>query len=146
MTSRGNTLQPAADRTAIGLSLLCAAHCLILPLLVMVSPTIAALGIEDESFHIGMLFIVIPVSAYALYVGMKNHNGVGTVATGIVGLLILCLGAALGHDALGETGERVVTLSGVSLVALCHLSNYRACKHAAAKGRTDTAQEACPAD
>jgi len=131
MTSRGNTLQPTADRTAIGLSLLCAAHCLLLPILVIVSPSIAALGIENEAFHRGMILAVVPVSAYALFVGLRKHGSPGVLAIGIAGLLVLGVGAVLGHETLGETGEKGVTLLGVALVTLSHLRNYRACQHAA---------------
>jgi hypothetical protein len=131
MTTNGEALQPAADRTAIGLSMLCAAHCLLLPIVVVVSPSIAALGIDDESFHFWMLCFVVPVSAYALYVGMRKHRNLRILAIGITGILILGVGAALGDDTLGDVGEKTVTLLGVGLIAFSHLRNYRASQRVA---------------
>ena len=48
------------DGAAIGLSALCAIHCLMLPVALTLLPVIATLPLGDESFHKALLFLVIP--------------------------------------------------------------------------------------
>ena len=38
--------------------------------------------------------------------------------------------AALGHDGLGEAGERIATLIGAGAIAVCHVRNYLLCRRA----------------
>ena len=125
MRNYTNTLQPLADRAAIGLSMLCALHCLALPVMVALLPSLVALGLEDESFHIWLAVVVIPLSAFALTLGCAKHRRMGVLYTGLVGLVVLCVTPLLGHDYLGEYGERVLTLTGSLLIAVSHVRNFR---------------------
>ena len=120
--------QIMADKTAIGLSLLCALHCLALPLLVVFLPATVAVRLGGEAFHYWMVFTVIPVSAFALTLGCRRHGRYAIVLVGASGLGILCLSVAIGHEALGEVREKALTLLGASLIALGHLWNYRLCR------------------
>ncbi len=121
-------LQPLSDKAAIGLSLLCALHCLAVPLLVSLLPSIAAIGLADESFHRWIVLGVIPLSIFALTLGCNRHGAKGVLLTGIVGISILCLTAFLGHDLLGEAAEKWMTLTGAMLVATSHIRNYHLCQ------------------
>ncbi len=56
------TIQNFTDKMAISLSLLCAIHCLALPLLIVLLPSITALQLYGEDFHLWMLLAVIPTS------------------------------------------------------------------------------------
>ena len=128
MTSFSAVLRPTADRAAIGLSLLCAVHCLLLPIAVALSPTVAALGIDDESFHQWMIVGVLPISVFALYLGCVKHRNYRILSIGVAGLLVLGLTILLGHETLGETDEKAMTLLGALLIAISHWRNYRACQ------------------
>ena len=123
-----DTLQPLADKAAIGLSLLCALHCLALPLVAVLLPSLVALGLEGESFHVWMVFAVIPLSAFALTMGCKKHRQMSVLVLGILGLLLLCLAPLLGHELLGEMGERVLTLAGAAIIAKSHIKNFQLCR------------------
>jgi hypothetical protein len=105
------TLQPLADKTAIGLSVLCTVHCLATPVVVTLLPSLFSLGLEDEAFHTWLVLFVIPLSAFALTLGCKRHRQLRVMITGFLGLLLLCLAPLLGHDVLGESGEKSLTLS-----------------------------------
>lgn len=118
----------SADRTAIGLSFICAIHCLLLPIAVAVLPSATLIGLEDELFHRLLLIVVLPVSAYALMSGLRRHRNRIVLVTGVAGLMVLIVGAAFGHDLFGETGERIVTLIGSALVALGHFRNFQLCQ------------------
>ncbi len=119
-------VQKISDKTAIGLSLLCVIHCLILPILLMIVPTFAGIAfLKDETFHLWMLFAVIPISCLALLMGYRHHKSRQTLLIGFIGLSIIAATAYLGHDLLGRVGEVVLTVLGSCTIALSHLRNYR---------------------
>lgn len=120
--------QALSDQIAIGLSVLCAIHCLALPLLVVILPSIVALQLENEAFHYWMLLAVVPTSAYALSMGCREHKHYRLLAIGGLGLLCLFAAVLIGETMLGESGEKVLTLIGVSIVAFGHFRNFRLCR------------------
>jgi len=120
-------MQSFSDKAAISLSLLCTLHCLALPLAVALLPSMAALSLDDEAFHLWMLLAVMPISVFALTMGCKKHRRYHIVLTGSIGLFILAMTVFLGHEMLGETGEKALTLVGASIIALGHFWNYRLC-------------------
>ena len=123
-----SNIQSTSDKLAISLSILCTLHCLILPLLVVLLPSIAALPLQDEVFHIWMVIAVVPISIYALTMGCKKHRQYLMLLIGAVGLLILSVVAFLGHDLLGEVIEKVFTLLGAFTIAIAHVWNFRLCR------------------
>ncbi len=118
-----------SDKTAISLSLLCTIHCLVLPLLVVLFPSITALPLQDEIFHIWMVIAVVPVTTYALTMGCKNHKRYQILWIGGIGLLILCVVAFLGHDLLDKYLEKAFTIIGAIIIAIAHIRNYRLCQY-----------------
>ncbi len=122
-----NTTQAATDKFAIGLSLGCAIHCLALPGLLALLPSMTALQLDNEVFHFWMLVAVIPTSIYALTLGCKQHKRYRLPILGVIGLGLLVAALALGEDRIGEAGEKIMTVIGASLVAIGHWFNYRLC-------------------
>ena len=123
-----NNLQTVSDKFAISLSLLCTIHCLLLPILVVMLPSLAALGLDDEIFHLWMVIAVVPISAYGLTMGCKKHKNYKIMLVGIIGLVILALTALLAHDFLTETLEKTFTVLGATIIAVAHFWNYRLCQ------------------
>jgi dUTPase len=121
-------LTRSADRAAIGLSLLCVVHCMLVPVAIALIPTVTLFGLEDEWFHRVLLVVVLPLSVFALSSGLRRHNSKSVLAIGLVGLTLLIVAALAGHDLVGETGERLLTLLGSFLVAVSHLRNFRLCQ------------------
>lgn len=105
-------LQPISDKFAISLSVLCTLHCLLIPSAVILLPSLTALHLEDEIFHIWMIVAVIPVSGYALTMGCNQHKNFRVMIVGLIGLILLVLSAILGHDILTESLEKVLTVVG----------------------------------
>ena len=62
------------DGFAICASALCTVHCLGLPLLFALLPTIAARIDPGESFHLLMLAIAVPTSLFSLLQGWRRHR------------------------------------------------------------------------
>lgn len=122
------TAQLVTDKLAIGLSLACAIHCLALPILLVLLPSMAALQLDNEAFHLWMIVAVLPSSIYALTLGCKRHKRYRLLILGGVGLGLLVMAVALGEARLGESGEKLVTLLGASFVAIGHWFNYRLCQ------------------
>ena len=51
------------DGLAIAASSLCAVHCLLAPLVVMLTPVLQVFGLTDDAFHQLLLFVVLPTRA-----------------------------------------------------------------------------------
>lgn len=122
------TAQAVTDKLAIGLSLLCTIHCLALPLLLALLPSMAALQLDKEAFHMWMVIAVLPSSIYALSLGCKQHKRYRLFFLGSIGIALLILALALGEERIGETGEKILTVLGASFVAVGHWFNYRLCR------------------
>lgn len=121
-------LQPLTDKFAISLSALCAVHCLALPVLVVLVPSLASLPMNNEAFHLWMVIAVIPTSIFALTMGCKQHKQHNLLYVGLAGLSFLIFAVAFGESFLGETLEKVFTLIGASIIAFGHFKNYRLCQ------------------
>jgi len=121
-------IQTLSDKTAISLSIICALHCLALPSLLVLLPSLTALNLADEVVHLWMLAAVIPISIYALTMGCRKHKRLGIVALGLVGITTLIAAALLGHDVLGETGEKIIVTTGAFIIAISHWQNHQLCR------------------
>ena len=121
-------IQAIADKSAIALSFLCALHCLLLPTAIVLYPSTLSFLPGDESVHLALLFVVIPISAYALIKGGKVHKSRKVFITGISGLLVLVAAVVFGHDVLGEIGEKILTVLGSIIVIIAHVQNHLICR------------------
>ena len=119
---------PVADRAAINLSLACAFHCLALPVLVSLYPSVMISWLQDERFHFALLAFVIPISFFSLTMGCQQHKNLPVVGLGIAGIVALVLSALLGHEIGGESLEVAGTLLGSGLVACSHVMNFKLCR------------------
>ena len=120
--------QEYSDKTAISLSALCLAHCLLVPSFLVFLSGYVSLSYNNELIHYVLLFIAIPVSLYALITGVRNHKSYAYLYTGLAGITALILAVTLGAQIWGETGEKALTTIGAILVAISHLKNYRLCR------------------
>jgi hypothetical protein len=116
------------DRTAIALSTACVIHCLAFPIIAVALPSLIALNLSDESLHLWLLFAVVPVSIFALAQGCDKHKSYRALLAGFTGLAILLAAYGLGHDLLGESGEKLLTIIGGCLIAAAHIKNQRLCR------------------
>lgn len=99
------TAQEVTDKLAIGLSLMCAIHCLALTTLLALLPSLVALQLDNEAFHLWMVVAVIPSSVYALTLGCKQHKRYRLLILGFMGLTLLVMALVLGEEHIGEAGE-----------------------------------------
>jgi hypothetical protein len=115
-----------ADRSAIVLSMLCVVHCLLLPVILIMLPTVTSLAfLGDERFHLWLLFAVIPISGFAVILGYFHHQSWFVIIIASTGMAILVLVALLGHEVFGEQGEIMASVLGSVFVAYGHIKNFR---------------------
>ena len=115
------------DKIAISFSVVCALHCLLLPIAVIFLPSISATFLGTEDFHKTLLYFVIPSSIIALSLGCKMHGKYEVYSYGFFGIGALLFASFFGHDYFGEVGEVSLTLLGAGIVSLGHYKNQKLC-------------------
>ena len=115
------------DKIAISFSVVCALHCLLLPIVVIFLPSISATFLGTEDFHKTLLYFVIPSSIIALSLGCKMHGKYEVYSYGFFGIGALLFASFFGHDYFGEVGEISLTLIGAGIVSLGHYKNQKLC-------------------
>ena len=108
--------QMNSDKVAVTLSAACVIHCFFAPSFIILTSGILSISIDNEFVHYLILLAAVPVSIFALYLGYKNHKNLSFLPFGIIGLFTLISAVLLGEAALGEMGERALTLLGLSLI------------------------------
>lgn len=117
------------DKFAISLSAVCLLHCLITPVVLTLLPVLSLTTYAEELlFHELLLWIVIPTSVIALFLGCRKHRNLSIVATGVVGMAILLSVAFFGHELFGLRAEKWITSLGGLVLAYSHYLNYRTCQ------------------
>lgn len=114
------SIRDRLDRVGVMLSGLCALHCVLSILLV------SALGLGGEAFlspaiHEVGLALAILVGAATLGLGVLRHGETGPLVLGFIGLALMGSALAVGHG----VPEAVLTIAGVTLVAMAHIRNLR---------------------
>ena len=132
--------QAITDRLAIGLSLMCVIHCLAIASLLSLIPSMVALQLDSEAFHLWMVVAVLPSSVYALTLGCTQHKRYRLLIWGCIGLTFLVMALVLGEGRIGENGEKILTVLGGGFVAVGHWFNFRLCQ---TQSNTDCS---CPAE
>tara|TARA_R110002124_G_scaffold104973_2_gene255517 strand:+ start:1279 stop:1659 length:381 start_codon:yes stop_codon:yes gene_type:complete len=109
------------DRIGIGLSGICAIHCLLVPVIVALLPLWPAFGEFHEYTHL-IFFIAI---APAVYLSLRRrHKSPKITLLLILGLGIIFI-AWYFNEQLGEYGEAGITLIGSILLISGHWLNYK---------------------
>jgi hypothetical protein len=117
------------DTAAVVLSGVCMLHCLALPIALTILPIVNVTLLDESTFHLIMMVVILPISVIALSIGCRQHKDKLTLILGSIGLVILTTTAIFGHDLLGLTGERIVTSIGGLILAAAHIQNYRCCRN-----------------
>lgn len=111
-----------SERVAICASAACLAHCLLLPLALVLLPSLSVLVTVPESFHLWMIGIAVPSAFFALGLGWRRHRVAVPLVAGTAGLGLLAAGALI----VGETAwEAPVTVAGSLALVAAHLGNWR---------------------
>lgn len=85
------------DRLSVCLAGLCLVHCLLTPVLLIALPIIGTTFFVHESFHIWMVFLVIPTTSLAIFLGCRKHKKYSTGVLSVIGMLLLVTALFFGH-------------------------------------------------
>ncbi len=117
-----------ADWLGIAASTACAVHCIVIPTLLITGTVLPATVLADESFHLAMLFVILPAAIVAFGIGCWRHKDRWVLTLGATGLTGMVLAATVLHDVAGEAGERVVTVISAAILVAAHYRNFRLCR------------------
>ena len=120
MTAVMLSIRDRLDRVGVVLSGLCALHCLLSIV------AVSALGIGSQTLlspwiHRAGLGMAIGLGIFTIAVGAVRHGRMDNLQIGATGLGLM--GGALFVD--HGTAEALLTICGVTLVALAHIRNLR---------------------
>lgn len=113
-----SSIRDRLDRAGILLSGLCAVHCILGVLLVGVLGLGGGALLSPAVHRVG-LAVALVVGLVSLGYGVLRHGRVGPLVIGGLGLALMGAAIAVGHG----VPEAVLTVMGVSLVALAHIRN-----------------------
>ena len=112
-------LSLSLDGLGIGISGACIVHCLFLPLLISLLPTLEA-AFEAEWVHQIMVLLAVPVAGFALFKISQRRFLIGSIM--ILGIIFLLAGAFL--PALHDY-ETPLTVTGALMLCGGHLLRWR---------------------
>ena len=121
--------QKVSDKVSIGISALCLLHCLLFPSLMVLLSSFISVSLNSELIHYMLLFLVVPVSSFALIVGLNNHKNSFIFFIGLLGLAILVSALLIELPITIISGEILLTIIGSILITFSHYKNYKLCDH-----------------
>ena len=86
-----------SDKLSICLSLCCILHCIALPVIILMVPSIASLWINNEKVHIILVLFAVPISLFAMAKSLRIHHNYKCISLAVIGLSLL-VGAIFMHD------------------------------------------------
>lgn len=113
------------DRLGAAGSLVCAAHCAALPLLLAGLPSLGLALVNQDRWELGFVLFASAVGLFTILWGWRRHGHVHALRLLVPGLLLLWLGVLyepLHHAVLPHA--LVMTIGG-TLVGMAHLANLR---------------------
>ena len=156
ITSKNMNMKNITDKFSICLSMCCILHCLALPVLIVLLPSISSLWINDEIVHVYLVLLAIPISLFAMVKSLKVHNNYKCISLAVIGLLLLIAaifmhdigsffgeqghdeeqghGEEHGHDehhGIGGMLEKIFTVLGALVLVSAHILNLRSSKKVA---------------
>lgn len=109
------------DFAGIGLSVACAAYCLLAPVLLSAIPLAGIEFIGHEAVETGMIAAVAVLAGFTFSNGYRIHQRVGHFVFGVIGLAIFLLV----RPAVSESLEPFATLFGGTAFVVGHFLNWK---------------------
>jgi hypothetical protein len=143
------------DSLAVSMSMICAVHCMVTPVLIGVLPVLATTFWAHQDFHLWMVLLVVPTTTFSLFVGYRKHRDRLVMLFGSLGLLVLsgvagyesflhstatageaascAICSSCGQAEAGGgffTGVMVTNLLGAAFLTTAHVRNFVLCRRA----------------
>ena len=139
------------DSLAISMSVICAVHCLLTPVLLALLPIISTTFWVHENFHLWMVFLVVPTTSLAVFMGCRKHKDKVVAGLSITGLAFILFIAiyqysfhtghsfdangictSCTHQSSGSFLNLTTILNSVGglFLASAHFRNFKLCRQA----------------
>lgn len=122
MKNKSITASVLWDRFGIGVSGVCAIHCLLFPVLISVLPLWSFAPVLHEWAHPVFLVMLVPIVFFA---SRRSHYDRKITTLLIAGFFVVLIAWVFGHLWFGYLFETTGTLAGSILLTLGHWMNYR---------------------
>jgi hypothetical protein len=122
LSNMNGTYQIKLDLISSLAALLCALHCVALPLFFSTLPLFGIEIIENLWLEFGTILISILVGGSAVYKGYsKFHKSMWIVSLFLFGMLFMVIGN-FNHV---HTSEYILKITGAVLLLICHIANWK---------------------
>jgi len=115
------------DNVGIAASILCAIHCLLLPVTLAFAPTLAHFLPGSETIHRALAYLLAAVGLAAFWTGYKVHRRKLVLLLLVVGIFGVTVGAYAYSLLPTHTWEVAITLTGSSFLVAAHYLNRTLC-------------------
>lgn len=122
-----STTTLTGDIVGFTLSIACAIHCLLLPIIAYSLPLFTQI-VEAEWIHLTLLFILIPIAFTTLAKGRHTHQSNKPLLIGSLGITALIVGVLAESLLHIHQLEKTMTVVGSLLLCTAHLFNFGAQK------------------
>ena len=141
--SRVKTESNFLDITGVFLSVLCAIHCTVGPLLILFVPALGGV-FDSELFHLVAFLVIVPVAGMTFIRCYKKHKSKSMLALAAVGIGFLFAGLMIGHffvehaccahghvhthNSINLNLENIFTIAGSFFIVWAHVLNIKNCR------------------
>lgn len=122
------------DKIGIGVSTVCAIHCLATPFILLLFPALTVMP-DDKLIHEFFLCLVVIIGGLAFLRGFRTHSLIGPPLLGFVGFATVLYGLYTlephVHHAAHHHGyeiDSIETLIGSAVLVWAHIWNMKVCK------------------
>lgn len=112
----------------MSLSLLCAIHCILTPLVMLSLPIMARYLLMSPLFHVLLGLLILPVGIFSFYVGYGHHHRSVVLWLGVPGLLLVCFAPLVAHGLGMAIYETPWMILGSALLISAHWINRKTCE------------------
>ncbi len=114
-----------ADSLGILAAVVCAVHCLALPVMAMALPALAAGSGHDDVTHYVLAGFVVAFCLFAIVPGYKRHHHKEVLIGMLIGLSLVMFATFIAEPLLGEFWEMPLITLGNLVVVVTHLRNRK---------------------
>jgi len=113
------------DRVGAGASMLCAMHCMLLPVLLTALPLLGLEFLGDHDFEAGVLIFTVTLAAASLCWGHRIHRDSRTLFLLAMAVSLFLTAHQLGH---GDFTHAILMASGGITLVIGHVLNIKLCR------------------
>ncbi|HYO59521.1 MerC domain-containing protein [Archangium sp.] len=121
----GTTRTARWDAWGQTLSLLCMAHCLLLPLVLGALPAVMTRTLEEAPLHLGVVVLAAIIGVVSFVPGFRQHRDRRVAVLAAVGLGLLVMAPLTLPEGAAETA---MTVAGGATLVVAHGLNRRRCQ------------------